>query len=256
MRGGPLSDGDVIAALQTFIVAFWAQKDRAPAPTEVNRLFERSRHRGRSNVACFVLGPDGEVLHSFNGFPGGAANPARGSIKDMARYYVAEIAKAKVGGPARTNPLALPDLKNGVRIFVRLPETRMFESYRAPVVQTVADQGEWTILARPAAPTEIDAAKLARWLRLCYPPGFNEQLHPYEKVEGKLQLRPAGDSAILSGTVRLTADRGSLRGTFQAVVAYAEGGPDLKGVLEGTYIRQSQMGREEYRVVAAVESRN
>ncbi len=256
MRGGPLSDADVVGALQSFIVSSWAQKDRKEPPPEVDRLLQRSRHRSGSNVACFVLGSDGKLLNSFNGFPGGTGNPGRTSMKEIARYFVSEIAKAKAQGPRRENPLLLPDVRNGVRIFVRLPDPRMFESYRCPVVQTVADEGEWKTLGKSDGSREIDAAKLARWLRLCYPPGMNEQLKPYDKVEGTLVLKPAaGGTAILAGAVRLSADRGSFRGTFRAVLAYSGEAPEVTGVLEGTYVRVGSMGRQEFTLVAAIESR-
>ncbi len=259
MRGGPLSDSEVVEALQPYVVTYWAQKDRAAPPPEIQALYDKADRRMGSNVTCFVVDSRGKLLHSFNGFPNGEKNPTGISMKEIARYFVAEIAKAGAEAPARTNRLTLPDIADGVRLFVRLDGEKLFESYRSPVLEVVADDGEWKTLARSASVREIDASKLARWLRLCYPPGINEQLKPYGEVAGTLTLKPQADgTAILAGKVRMTSGDISFEGTFQAVITYEEDQLSLlRGVVEGTYPRhdKSRRRKSDLKLVAAIESR-
>src|SRR5690349_11793645 len=133
VRGSSLSHTKVVEALRPFIVSFWGQANDEPIPDDIQPLYDRSGRRGGSNVRCFVLSHDGKLLHSFNGFPGNNPNPMRYSSDEYADYFAAEINRAElpVKVKARETRLKLPDIKNGVRLFIRLPEHR--GSYAAPV---------------------------------------------------------------------------------------------------------------------------
>jgi hypothetical protein len=259
VRGSSLSHPKVVEALRPFIVAFWGQANDEPIPADVRPLYEASGARG-SNVRCFVLDPEGRLVHSFNGFPGQAGNPTAYSREQYAGYFAEEIARAgtRLSLPKVDPALRLPDPKDGVRLFIRLPDGR--DSYGYPVVETVENRDEWAALAYPKQSREIEAAKLSRWLRFCYPPGVNEQLEPFSIVKGTLTLRPAGrGEAILSGTVRLAlSDPGYdlFEGTLEAVLTY---GPAvaLRGVVNGVYWRwDPPRGRwMDWRLTTAIESR-
>lgn len=243
-------DEDVVDELQPYYVTWWAQADRKEPPAEVQKLYDQLDRRFGSNVTCFILAADGAMLRAFNGFPDNRPHPMGRSMKDMARYYVEEIRQTGAETRERKNDRRMPDVEDGVRVFVRLPDVKMFDSYRAPVVDVVADDGEWKLLAKPGT---IDAAKLSRWLRLCYPTGINEQLKPYDAVEGTLTLTVDG---ILSGDVKMgTGGRTVFEGTFEAVVTRGER-TTLHGVVDGTYDRVDRGGRrQEMRLTAAIESR-
>jgi hypothetical protein len=259
VRGGPLSHPKAVNALAPFIVSFWAQKNEEDPPPDVKALYQASGRGFASNVRYFVLDADGRMVHCFSGFPGRRPHPMGLSLDEQAAYLIDELARANVALPKVSPSMKLPDVADGVRLFVRLPDQR--GTYATPVVEVVADQGEWKALAKPSSRREIDAGRLARWLKLCYPPGVNEQLHPYDAVEGKLALRPLdARTAILSGSVRLsTRDRADhpFEGTFEAVVTYAGDSVSLRGVLDGVYPRfDTPRGRwMDWKLVAAIESR-
>src|SRR6187399_321562 len=114
VRGSSLSQPKVIEALRPFIVAFWGQKDNEPIPADLRPLYEASGFAG-SNVRCFVLDPDGRLVHSFNGFPEHAGDPTRTSPDQYADYFAREIArggaalpKQKPASPEGRRPLDLP----------------------------------------------------------------------------------------------------------------------------------------------------
>jgi hypothetical protein len=259
VRGSSLSHPKVIEVLRPFIVAFWGQANNEPIPADVRPLHEASSDGG-SNVRCFVLNSEGRLLHSFNGFPGNAGNPLAYSRDDYASYFAAQIARGAAGLalPKRESLLKLPDTRDGVRLFIRLPSGR--DSYAFPVVETVDNQDEWKVLARPEASRPIEARRLLRWLGRCYPPGVNEQLEPFRSAKGTLTLRPAGkEQAILSGDVRLAMTDGGhdlFRGSFEAVVTYRPA-VTLRGVVDGTYWRfdPRHSAWMDWKLTTAVESR-
>jgi len=259
VRGSSLSHPRVVEALRPFIVAFWGQANDEPIPADVQPLYDASAHGG-SNVRCFVLDSAGRLLHSFNGFPGNAGNPLGYSDDQYAAYFAGEITRGAAGQtlPKVEAALRLPDVKSGVRLFIRLPGRH--GSYGSPVVEAVENESEWAALAYPSGTREIEASKLSRWLRLCYPPGVNEQLEPFDTVKGTLTLRPAGEKqAILSGTIRLGMSATGydlFGGTFEAVVTYGSG-VSLRGVVDGVYWRwEPRQGRwMDWRLTAVVESR-
>ena len=261
VRGSSLSHPKVIEALRPFIVAFWGQANNEPTPEDIQPLYDASGRRRASNVRCFVLNHDAKLLHSFNGFPGNDPNPMRYSSDEYAAYFADQInyravpLKVKL----RDSELKLPDVKHGVRLFIRLPEHR--GSYGAPVVEVVENKDEWTTLAYPKVAREIDAQKLSRWFRLCYPAGVNEQLEPYESIEGTLTLKPTGKrQAILSGKIRLglsAATHPPFEGTFEAFLRYKGDRVSLRGVVDGIYRRRDRMHDRDmqWKLTAAVESR-
>lgn len=261
VRGSSLSQPRVVEALRPFIVSFWAQKDNEPVPVEL-RPYYQATGRGHSNVRCFVLDSTGAFRHGFDGFPAPLQSPLAFDPEAFTEHYLREIARGSAGLalPVPKDPptVRLPDVADGVRIFVRLPDRR--DTYGYPVVETVANRDEWKTLAYPEAPREIEAAKLSRWLSQCYPSGVNEQLQPFRVVRGKLKLAPAGaKEALLTGPVRMamTADGYELfEGNFQAVVTY-DNSTRVRGVLDGIYWRQDprESRWREWKITAAIESR-
>src|SRR5690349_7090847 len=120
VRGSSLSHTKVVEALRPFIVAFWGQANNEAIPKDIQPLYTASGRGGGSNVRCFVLDPQGKLLHWFNGFPGNNSNPMRYSTDEYAAYFCDEIKHAAV--PLQVKPrdsaLKLPDVKNGVRLFI------------------------------------------------------------------------------------------------------------------------------------------
>ncbi len=261
VRGSSLSHPKVIQALRPFIVAFWGQANNEEIPTDIQPLYEASGRRTGSNVRCFVLSSQGKLLHWFNGFPGNNPNPMRYSTDEYAAYFSDEInhGAASLKVKPRDSKLKLPDAKNGVRLFIRLPEHR--GSYGVPVVEVVENKAEWATLAYPTRVRQIEAQSLSRWLRLCYPAGVNEQLEPYESIQGTLTLEPTGKrQAILSGRIRLGMSEQSnppFEGTFEALLTYRGDKVSLRGVVSGLYRRHDRAHDRDmhWRLTAAVESR-
>jgi hypothetical protein len=261
VRGSSLSHPKVVEALRPFIVAFWGQANNEAIPENIQPLYDRSGRGGGSNVRCFVLNHDAKLLHWFNGFPGKEPNPMRYSSDEYATYFADEINHAP--GPlkvkVRDGQLKLPDIKNGVRLFIRLPEHR--GSYGVPVVEAVENKDEWVTLAYPKTTREIDAQKLSRWLRLCYPAGVNEQLEPYEFIQGTLTLTAVGKhQAVLSGKIRLALsdpDNPPFQGTLDALLTYKASRPTLRGVVSGLYRRHDRAHNRDmhWKLTAAIESR-
>lgn len=249
-----LSHPRVVEALRPFIVSFWGQQDREPIPDGIKEFYDVTG-RVNTNARCFVLDADGRCVGGFAGFPDGASNPTGYSPDERADYLAGEIRRLsrKLELKPREAVLRLPDVKEGVRLFIRLKDGP--DSYRTPVVEAVEGGEEKAVLARPERALKIDAAKFARWLRLVYPPGVNEQLKPYEKVEGTLTLAPAdGGRAILSGSVRM--DR-AFEGTLRAVLTYEGAVIRLRGVVEGVYPRfdKPRNAWRDWKLTAAIESR-
>ena len=261
VRGSSLSHPKVIDALRPFIVAFWGQANNEPIPKDIQPLYEASGRGGGSNVRCFVLDPEGKLLHWFNGFPGRASNPMRYSTDEYASYFAEEINRVAlpIKVKLRDRELKLPDVKDGVRLFIRLPEHR--SSYGAPVVEAIENKDEWATLGYPKTARKIDAQSLARWLRLCYPAGVNEQLEPYQSIEGTLTLKAVGEKqAVLSGRVRLglsDPEDPPFEGTFDALLTYDRDTPTVRGIVSGFYRRHDRVHNREthWKLTAAIESR-
>jgi hypothetical protein len=254
-----LSNARVIGSLQPYVLASWEQNPRGDPPEEVRAVLAKAG-RWSTNVKCFVLDSAGEVRHSFDGF-GGQRGPT-GDLQSLVPTWVSEIAESskKIGAPERKNPLALPEVKDGVRMFVRLTENKVLTDrlWYTPVVHVFPDEGERRLFLGPERPREIDASKLSRWLGFCYPPGVNEQLTPFEIVEGRLTLSQAG---ILSGRVRLSrrdpAKIHSFEGDVEAILTPKGDAFTLRGVIEGTYTRPGRGadGRSTSKIAAVIESR-
>lgn len=259
VRGSSLSQPQVVEALRPFIVAFWGQANREPIPADLLPLYQASQ-RGGSNVRCFILGPDGALRHSFNGFPGNAGNPLGYSTQAYASYFTGEIARGVAGLklPKVEPALKLPDVKDGVRLFIRVPGRE--GAYGYPVVETVENRDEWKTLAYPETPRRVEAFRLSRWLRLCFPPGVNEQLHPFGVVKGTLTFQPAGkQQAILRGPVKMAKtenDYDLFEGTFEAVLTYGPT-PTLRGAVDGVYWRFEPRRQRwmDWKLTTAIESR-
>jgi hypothetical protein len=261
VRGSSLSQPQVIEALRPFIVSFWGQADNEPIPADLLPYYQATG-RSSSNVHCFMLDAKGKFLHGFDGLPVIQGSPLTLSPAALASYYVREIARGTKGlsltlpkGEAVTR---LPDATDGVRLFVRLPGRQ--DTYGYPIVETVENRDERTLLAYPKVSRELDAAKLSRWLSLCYPPGVNEQLHPFGSVKGTLTLKPTGpNEALLSGKVRMAKSEGDyelFEGTFEAVLTYGTA-TTVRGALSGIYWRFDAPHNRwiDWEMTAAIESR-
>jgi len=261
VRGSSLSQPQVIEALRPFIVSFWGQADNEPIPADLLPFYKASE-RGTSNVHCFVLDSKGKFLHGFDGLPVIQGSPLTLSPAQLSAYYVREIARGTKGMSLplpKGEPLTrLPDVKDGVRLFIRLPGRQ--DTYGYPIVETVENRDEWKTLAFPKTSREIDAGKLSRWLSLCYPPGVNEQLHPFGSVKGALTLKPTGpNEALLSGKVRMAKSDGDyelFEGTFEAVITYGTA-TTFRGALTGIYWRFDAPRNRwmDWDMTAAIESR-
>jgi hypothetical protein len=263
VRGSSLSQPRVVEALRPFIVAFWGQANNEPIPEDQVPLYEASGRVG-SNVRCFVLDSGGQLRHSFNGFPVNAGNPLAFSQDAYTSYFAGEINRGAAGLtlPNVEAKLKVPDARDGVRLFIRLPDQR--GSYSYPVVETVENRDEWKTLAYPDSSRQIEASRLSRWLRLCYPAGVNEQLAPFKVVKGTLTFTPAGArQAILSGKIKLAnseTDYDLFEGTFEAVVTYPPAPASrasLRGVVDGIFWRFDRPHNQwmEWRLTTSLESR-
>ncbi len=269
MRGSSLANREVLEALTSFVVVTWSGKPDDDEAAEIRELWEDSRivylRKKRTNIFCFILDSKGRLVHAFGAFPNGAINPNTSGPSQDAKYFRGEIEKgtAKLTIPEvkSTHALRLPDVRSGIRLFVRSqgPAGDM-----PLIVEAVADE-QWKELAPSQSKTTVDPKKLFPWLRQIYPPGFNEQMYGWKKIEGTASLEPAGaDQAILKGTFRLATrsvygerEEIAMEATLQAVLTYSDGKvSSLRGVVEGRYPRRDvYRGDIFFSVRATVESR-
>lgn len=273
MRGSSLSHPRVIAALRPFIVSVWNGRDERDAPREVRDALDDADLRGvETNLKLLVLDSKGRVRTSFSPFPG--RNPASlGFDPDrMGRYLAGKIEaawKALGSPPAPEAPakLALPDVKDGVRLYVKIDGGRTGH-YRAPVVEAVAfSDAEREALAWPEAEREVEARSLRRWLCQVYPPAIMDGMGGLDEISGKLRLRPAGADerrrwATLSGRVRMTLDNDAetrYHVDVELALAYTRDSPrlaSLRGAIEGTFNKPDRRGDgTRMPITAAIESR-
>jgi hypothetical protein len=256
---GVLSHNAVIEALRPYIVAFWGQAEDEPIPADVQPLYDTAGF-GHSNVRCFVLDSSGKLLRGFNGFPGNSGDSTRYSLSQYVSYLTGEIARAGAEAPLPKEPssLRLPDARNGVRLYIRLPGRR--DSAGTPVLAALENHDEWATLAQPKTARKVEARKLSRWLSICYPSGVNEQLEPYRTVKGNLTLTPLGkDQAILSGDIQMAmseTDYEIFEGKVEALITYGAA-TTLRGVVDGKYWRHETRNNRWFdsRLTAAIESR-
>jgi hypothetical protein len=235
-----------------------------------SKLAEDPKHL---NVYALILDHEGRLVHGFHGLSG------RG---DGRSDYKVEIARglARLKLPLgqssdKLRPAVLPDLKAvhagvpaGVRLFVRLQDANGGFTSRKPVVEVVPMQAEeWKPLAYPEKTREIAAETLRSWLVQLYPPAIRtaDQRKPFQKIEGRLKLEPAGADkqgrhALLSGAVHLAKGddtESAFEGTLQVVLTYP---PDraavqsLRGIVEGEYLYRVR-GTQRMPLQAAIESR-
>jgi hypothetical protein len=266
--------------LQPFLVTAWHGADVAAMPPDVRAIYtesELSEDPKRLNLFVFMLDYQGRTVHGFHGLPGGA----RGG--DGRSDYTKEIPNglAKLKLPAdrpaakEGRALAVPDLKAtdasmpaGVRIFVRLNDSRVSFRSQMPVVEVVAMKAEeWKAFSFPEQAREMEPEALRRWLVQLYPAGIRtaDQSKPFTKITGSLKLEPAGTDpkgryALLRGNVRLAKgdDRESaFEGQVEAVLTYRSQEAvvqSLRGVVQGDYVYRMR-GTDRMPLVATVESR-
>jgi len=264
VRGGSLSNPDVIELLKPFLLASW-HGSGTNLPSEIQALFEKSGVARNINVFGFALDSKGELAHGFPALPGGRAP----------NYFKEEVAKAvdKLK-PAKVEPkgTALPDLKGsgpppaGVRIFLRSSESGRGKP--APIVEVVATPPEtWNLLAYPDQPRDVEAQALKAWLVQLYPAAIRtaDQSKPFKTIAGSLKLQAAGGDAkrrvaLLRGDVRLSKGgetESEVEGRLELVLTYAADAADAisaRGFFEGTYLYR-QRGELKFQLAAAIESR-
>ncbi len=263
MRGGPLSNPEIVQLLQPFIMTSWNGAASVMGP-DIKGIYTQANLPKDTNVSAYVLDQWGRLIHAFQGLPGRGGN-------DRSDYKI-EITRAikKLNLPstrtpqtASARPNAIPDLKAsvpgfpaGVRLFLRLNNDR--DPFRSglPVVEVVPmTPDEWRNLFLPegSAGRRIEAEALRKWLVHLYPAGIRtaDQQIPFRKMTGELKLEPAGSSGesrygLLQGAILLSkgeegpaADaKSSFQGTLRAVLTYPRGGADvqsLRGVIDGFY---------------------
>lgn len=216
---------------------------------EVRAVHDASEVPKDTNVFMYVLDAEGKLVHGFKGLPGGR-NPTW--VKDELAKAVAKLKIPEVKGPAADG---LPDVKSGVRMFIRSGGGKNVIVEALPM--------DWKPLAWPERAREIPAETLRDWLVQLYPAAIRtvDQSKPFKTVAGTLTLSPAeGRRAVLRGTVKLSKGdekESSFEGTLEAAVTYAPDAPEvrsLRGVVEGVYTYRMRVATE-YKMVAAIESR-
>ncbi len=257
VRGQQLSDPAVVGLLQPFIVTYWNGAHEVRMKDQVMKIFRQANLREQNNMFAFVLDHEGALVYGFQCFEG---RVPRGGPVENSRYFKKQIDLALWGlrlpKQKRKSRLSLPDVSDGVRVYVRLAETQ--GAYAKPVVETVKmSEAVRRALARPSQKTTIPASTLASWLGQIYPPGMMEQTNRVERITGDLEFRPVGRSyAILEGSVGITLGGQSYRGTLSVVVSYGQKRV-IRGVYEGAYPRYDRYRKQtrSLRLVAAIESR-
>ena len=230
------------------------------------------RQPSQSNVDIALIDPQGNLVHSFDGFP-----PGRGPGRNIAQATLAELQTAsrelKLPTSGNLRPVSLPTLAQGrgIRVIVTLHDERM-RAYSAPVVENVPLQdGQWEPLSYSERATTVDASELFPWLSQVYPPGIMERTDPVskeafriERVTGQLALIPAGRNdqyrfMRLGGKIRLD-DQGQddfrFDGNLAILLAYPldqDLPTGLRGIFEGEYPRHDRMqGRTRHIPLTAV----
>lgn len=250
-------------------------------PDDVARIFNRSTRQPRSenNILCFVLDSNAKLLHIFNAFRGKTPVSPRGSAAELASYFTSQIQHAMTGTRLASRKwkgdLVLPDIENGVRIFIRSYDRRGFLD-NDPIVEvepmTAAD---WEPFSFDHVDQKFTAATLEKWLAHVYP---NAQrgvppLIRIRSISGELKLQSAGADidrryAILHGNFHLEGNgrsdrqrsdqKYSLSGSIEAVLTYNLDSPDVRSVrlvVHGVYPSTDRGVVRNQRLSAAIESR-
>ena len=301
MREKTLSHPAVVEVLKPFIIASWNASPAQRLPADIDRVYRESALAGRAanNVWCFVLDRRGKLLGSFPAFPSATPGSLGFSPTRMAWHFASLVTEAVWGKPAAlpkggsAQSIKLPEIKGGVRIFIRSVDLRgRYDG--TPLVETVpmADK-DWQRFAWPSEARHIEAKDLSQWLEKVYPDS-KRGVSPVEKLDritGRLTLEPAGMDgkhryALLWGKLqfrvapysfpnmlfdtpvarqmRRNATRFEFTGTFEAVLTYPAKSPEVQSIqaeLTGTYPwrdhgrgkRNSPLHRLQ--LYAAIESR-
>ena len=257
MRGGALSQPDVIAALRPFIVVAVTARDEDGMPREVAALSRDQARRRTSNIHCYLLDSKGACAGSFAPFRDDVVDHQRlaRTMKDeVARLSAGmDLPRVKEGGG-----LHLPDLSPGMRILMTLRNERV-NQYAAPVVETAPiGERERKALVKPEKARDVDAAELRAWLAPLMPPAIMDGMGGLREVSGTLRLEPTG---VLRGKVKLVLDDRNAsvcEGALEGVVTWREGAfATLHAAFEGTFGKADRMRRGvmEFAMKAVLESR-
>lgn len=258
MRGSSLAHPSVIEILRPFIVVAVTARSEEAMPAEVRELSRSRARERRSNIHCYVLGPDGALAGSFP--------PFAGRIPDFDPDQMGRTMREGIERAARglTLPkieddrkLHLPDIRSGVRILLSLKGP--VPQYRAAVVECVpCGDAERRVLAPAESARAFDAGELRAWLEQLMPPAVMEGMGGVKEISGKLTLEPSG---LFGGEVRLVLDdpNGSAcRGRLDGLVTWSDGKlATLRAAFEGTFGKPDRMrrGTMDFAMKAVIESR-
>jgi hypothetical protein len=278
LRGGPLSNREIVDLLQPFIVTSWNGAGPSAMEPELREIFTRSAVPKDTNVFVFILDHHFHPVHAFRGLAG--RGPGRSDFKVEIATAMAKLnGSVKLARPAGDRPRAVPDLASsgssvpaGVRLFIRRTDDPV--QSMIPVVEVVPMKpNEWDqlLVSEGSSGKEIEADALRSWLVHLYPPAIRavDALVPFRTITGRLKLEPSGSDekfryAVLHGPVQLTKDAvrngdtdSAFEGTIQAVVTYPRDVSrvaSLRGVIDGVYLYRVR-GERAVKLSAAIESR-
>ena len=240
--------------------------------SEAKDLFDQSDLKKEDgNTFVLLLNPEGKFVHGFRAYSTGRRNPTYVTDELQKGLSLMKLPPPELKWAESYDELQLPDVRGderpaGVRLFIRPVGDKISKSLIVEAVPMTADQR--TGLRYPKQTLEIDATLLRSWLVQLYPAAIREaeQQKSFKKVEGSLQLKPAGANpkvryAILSGPLRMTSEAGdsSVDATLQSVLTYDSESGDfrsLRGFVEGTFhylVHGRPVG--EGKIAAAIESR-
>ncbi len=248
----------------------WNGNRMEKMPAEIRKMCERARATGKPEpILLFFHDPEGRLVKTVSPVVHELIEQRRpldtmyekllGELKSIAKETKAsESASLKAA-------LHLPDVADGVRIYLKVKAgNRRPGNYLVPAVEAVAaNSNEKGALAWPSRSTQVDAARLSRWLEQVYPPAIMERTGKVTAVSGSLTLSPVASdrTAILKGEAELTLDDGRdsrYRVAVEAVLTYGTDGDtyrSLRGVCRGTYSRREGGGTVSMEMTVAIESR-
>lgn len=271
VRGSSLVWPATLETLRPFVLTWWSGRTADDMPADIRAVFDDAGFRHpHLNLALVVLDSQGRYLRASVPFvrpPDFRFDPAlQGqSFKEQLDELLGGLKLPRVDTPAKLK-LTLPDIctegnPNGVRIYLTAAANRL-NHYRTPIVEAVAmTEGLRKSLQYPAQSRTMQATELRAWLEQIYPAAIMDGQGGFSRIEGKLQLRPAGEDAthryaILQGTVDFELDnagRTRYRGDLAVVMKYLRADQSLatiRGVCECTVPK----GPERIRLSAAIES--
>jgi len=270
VRGHSLSSPEVLRALAPYVVTHWNGGELGEMPEEIRPICSnwKPTRREPSPLLFFVFDAKGTFIKAFEPMPEGRPDHVdqwAGYLLERLQSLAKTLGLKDGGEPA----LRLPDVKEGIRIFIKSTRPNHgAANYKVPICEVVSVEEERALLKYSETTRTIDAVRLGRWLNEYYPAAIMDATGKPIGLSGSLTLSPAGSDgkkryAILRGEPEWTMDdprhtHYRYRGTVEIVLAYPPESSEfvwVRGAIRGSFSKPMGRGAFKFEMTAAIESR-